>query len=327
MAENTKIQWCDHSASPWHGCQHAELPDGTPHPGCLNCYAETNAGRNPGTLGIWGSDGTRVLSKSFWTNCRRWNREAEAAGVRQSVFPSICDPFEDWQGPMMDHKGRVLRICIDDGSIVADSGAYTNVRPFTMDDARRDLFALIDECPWLDFLLLTKRPGNIRRMWLTRAGESAAAASIWSHRHNIALITSVSDQPTADELIPQLLLCGSLCPVLGVSAEPLLGPVTFRWAKWQPFGANPGDKTDELDGLRQLDWIIVGGESGGGARACDVEWIRSIVGQCKAAGVPVFCKQIGSVLAREIGSCDKKGGLMDDWPADIQCREFPNVKA
>lgn len=354
MAEATKIQWCDHSASPWHGCSEV-------HAGCDNCYARTMAKRNPATLGVWGANGTRVRSATFSEKCRRWNAQAEKAGVVRSVFPSICDPFEDWQGPILDARGQKL--------------GYTNIKyPFwpyyvigaispedgrlvTMADLRRDLFATIDACQWLRFLLLTKRPDNVLRMWPSADmfDPESEHKAYWS---NVWLLTSVSDQLTAYAMIPELLKCRDLCPVLGVSLEPMLGPVVLP----QSFLA-----------LGQRAWVIVGGESGQGARPCDAAWVRSIIKQCKAASVPVFTKQLGAYvvdrndagfeaehwtyadgpnagLPVEIGAwptperiehdlsgyrdgyqgapvrvhlSDKKGGDPAEWPADLRVRELP----
>ncbi len=171
-------------------------------------------------------------------------------------------------------------------------------------------------------------------------------------------------QQRADERIP--LLLKTPAAVRFISAEPLLGPVTFRWASWddrRPHarrvspapavlrdGAAFAGVVNELDGLRMLDWVIVGGESGTGARPCDVAWIRSIVQQCQAAGTSVFVKQMGSCLTgvnldgppysspprregflidwtcREkntFGLCDRKGGDPVDWPDDLRVRQFP----
>src|SRR5690606_12502626 len=103
-------------------------------------------------------------------------------------------------------------------------------------------------------------------------------------RPNVWLGCSVSDQATADAMIPELLKCRDLTPVLFVSAEPLLGPI---------------DLPEYLGRLRVthergIDFAIVGGESGPHARPCNLRWIRSIRDQCKAAGVPCFVKQLGS---------------------------------
>ncbi len=72
----------------------------------------------------------------------------------------------------------------------------------------------------------------------------------------------------------------------------------------------------------KLDWLIVGGESGAGARPFDVAWARSIVAQCKAADVPVFYKHGGT---SNRCSHDSKGGCLDCIPPDLRIREFPNA--
>jgi hypothetical protein len=82
--------------------------------------------------------------------------------------------------------------------------------------------------------------------------------------------------------------------------------------------------------VHKLDWVIVGGESGPGARPFDLAWGRSLVEQCKAAGVACFVKQLGakpSNSAQPGGDAfwftDKKGGDLSEWPADLRVREFP----
>lgn len=276
MGDTTKIEWADHTASPWYGCSHAVLSDGVEHPGCANCYAEAMAKRNPVTLGQWGTEGTRVKSKSFSRSCEAWNKQAERDGVRRSVFPSLCDPFESveaWDGPL--------------------------------NSWRAGLFSVIDNCPWLDFLLLTKRPQNVRKMWPDYSYHACITGDCphWNaadcdqntkYRDNVWLLASVSDQRTADELIPELMECRDLVPVLGLSMEPLLGPVDLRGAA--------------------IDWVIVGGESGPNARPMHPDWARSIRDQCQAAGVPFHFKQFGEYL------CDN---IPDDFTgAHANCIDF-----
>ena len=132
---------------------------------------------------------------------------------------------------------------------------------------------------------------------------------------NVHLGVSVEDQATANERVPVLLDCPAA--VRWVSYEPALGPVD--WTQWLAPGW-PGRCTD---GPR-LDWIVVGGESGPGARPCDVAWIRSIVEQCRAAGVKAFVKQLGSAWASANGG-DRKGGDLSRWPTDLAIRELPDV--
>lgn len=289
MGDTTKIEWADHTASPWYGCSHAVLSDGSEHEGCANCYAEALAKRNPAILGVWGTEGTRVKSKSFSRSCEAWNKQAERDGVRRSVFPSLCDPFESleaWDGPL--------------------------------NSWRAGLFDVIDNCPWLDFLLLTKRPQNVRKMWPNmlaarpmfpgmpgKLGQPMPCIVTQPHRRNVWLLASVSDQRTADDLIPELLACRDLVPVLGLSMEPLLGLIDLGAIG---VGEATGNYTNCLTGETcfpdgdvihkggAIDWVIVGGESGHHARPMHPEWVRSLRDQCQSAGVPFHFKQWGEWL-------------------------------
>ena len=87
-----------------------------------------------------------------------------------------------------------------------------------------------------------------------------------------------------------------------------------------------------------LDWVIVGGESGPGARPCDVQWIHSIKDQCEAADVPVFVKQLGArpiglpppdswhgLKRPEIRLRDRAGGDPAEWPEDLRVRQYPEA--
>ena len=79
---------------------------------------------------------------------------------------------------------------------------------------------------------------------------------------------------------------------------------------------------------KKLGWVIVGGESGPGPRPCKLEWIQSIVEDCAFAGVPVYVKQLGAVLARELGLSDRKGGgkAFGEWPAALRVRRMPRPR-
>ncbi len=265
MAENTKIAWATHTFNPWIGCSKV-------HTGCQNCYAEAQSGR----FGVsWGRNGTRrKTSKSYWRRPLAWNRKSVD---RPRIFPSLCDPFEDWPHPMQHHRGPQLTTTGKGDYYQGTVGTLDSLRLATMDDLRRDFFHLIDKTPNLDYLLLTKRPENIRRMW--PMVEEPILPDVdpgkW-YRDNCWLIYSASDQETLVSGIDHLLACSILSPVIGLSLEPLLGPV---------------DLTQYLKVRPTLDFVIVGGESGHHARPCNVEWIRSIVEQCKTAGVPCFVKQ------------------------------------
>jgi len=156
---------------------------------------------------------------------------------------------------------------------------------------------------------------------------------------NVWIGVSCENQRAADERIPELLACPSA--VRWVSAEPLLGPIDFR--RWLEIDREAGNPRWIRSGFApELDWIIVGGESGHRARPFDLDWGRSIVAQCKAAGTPVFVKQLGSrprwdpdgekwwkgPHTNADGSprfADSHGGDMAEWPDDLRIREFPVV--
>jgi protein gp37 len=130
-------------------------------------------------------------------------------------------------------------------------------------DERLKLWALIDKTRALDWLLLTKRPENMT--WM--------APPYWSPRwpSNVWAMTTVEDQQRAEERLPVLRAVPAV--VRGLSMEPLLGPVVL-----------------DLSGI---SWVIVGGESGHGARPMHPAWVRSLRDQCAEAGTPFFFKQWG----------------------------------
>jgi protein gp37 len=147
---------------------------------------------------------------------------------------------------------------------------------------------------------------------------------------NVWLGVSAENQHWTDIRIPALL--DTPAAVRFVSAEPLLGPIRLFGDLECP---GPGDvvqgwsnRTDYGTGIEHdatidagLGWVIVGGESGRGARPMHIEWARSIRDQCKAAGVPFFFKQAGAVLAREWG-VPGSGHDPDVWPEPFP-REMP----
>jgi len=271
MAENTKIEWATHSWSPIIGCSKI-------HVGCEHCYGEAQAGRHGVT---WGPNGTRrKTSEAYWRKPLGWDRKAAKTGERPRVFASLCDVFEDWDGEINDV----------DGETVWNYDNYERPRFLTIADIRGDFFRLIDRTPNINWLLLTKRPENVLRMWPPKELQVTKPFRIVQGRENVWLGVSVSDQKTADELIPELLKLRDFTPCLFVSAEPLLGCIDLELA--MPCGYYCDESVGHVDhSISRLDWLIVGGESGPKARPCNVEWIRSLAEQCKASGVPCFIKQ------------------------------------
>jgi protein gp37 len=243
MSNNTKIEWADHTFNPWEGCQKVG-------PGCDHCYAETRNARFAGGTAInWGPGAPRRrTSAANWRKPLAWNAaHAEfyaIHGHRQRVFcASLADVFDNAVDPSW----------------------------------RADLADLIQATPNLDWLLLTKRIGNVGPM-LTAMFLDGAPPNVW-------LGATIANQEEADRDIPKLLQVAVDTRFL--SMEPLLGAVDLtpmfehRAEQWSDTG---------------VDWVIVGGESGPGARPMHPHWARDLRVQCASAGVPFLFKQWGEWL-------------------------------
>ena len=169
----------------------------------------------------------------------------------------------------------------------------------------RRVFDVMAQCPQHTFQILTKRPERMQQllsMWerIGITGDHFKGKPL----PNVWLGVSVEDQTTADERIP--LLLETPAAVRWISAEPLLGPIKLTWE----------DRADGMivDKFPLLDWVVVGGESGQGARPMHPQWARDLRDQCQAAGVPFFMKQI----------CNRGRKLpFDRVPIDLQIREYP----
>ena len=161
--------------------------------------------------------------------------------------------------------------------------------------ARQSLWDLIDITPWLRWMLLTKRPENILKM--------QPASWKLNPRPNVWHGTTAENQRRADERIPILRRVPS--EVHWISAEPLLGPIDFSMHK------------------TSVDWIIVGGESGGKARRMDQRDAFEIKRQCQSYGIRFHFKQTGRVMARELGLKHKEGKDASEWPKVFRVQEFP----
>ncbi|KVO05601.1 hypothetical protein WJ69_23155 [Burkholderia ubonensis] len=263
MSENSNIEWTDHTFNPWIGCTKVS-------PACDHCYAERSTPSR--ALGVeWGAHAARRrTAPENWNLPRRWNARHEAFaaqhGRRQRVFcASLADVFDNSVDP----------------------------------EWRRDLFDLIEHTPNLDWLVLTKRIGNVASM-LREIGIDRLADNIW-------LGATIANQDEADRDIPKLLTVPARVRFL--SMEPLLGPVALprfcacgcnkplaqavREAMDGPSALNRGQTEAEIRSTLGIDWVIAGGESGPGARPMHPNWARSLRDQCSAAGVPFLFKQWG----------------------------------
>jgi protein gp37 len=252
MGEHSKIEWTDHTFNPWWGC--TKVPG---DPACHHCYAEAFSRRLG--LKVWGqAKDRRFFGDKHWNEPLKWNRKAAEEGVRRRVFcASMSDVFED--------------------------------RP-DLEAARARLWDLIAATPWLDWLLLTKRPENIARMLTLR------------ERDNVWLGTTVVTAEWAAKRIPALLQ--NEAAVRFLSCEPLVEALDL--SPW----------------IDRLDWVIVGAESGGKSRAMDEAWVRPIRDACVGAGVPFFYKQDATASGKKIPTPELDGRIWAETPRSTH-DEYP----
>lgn len=206
----------------------------------------------------------------------------------------------------------------------------------------RKVFEVMAQCEQHTFQILTKRAARMLEfMQQIDAGalkERPTFRAPWP-LPNVWLGVSVENQRFADERIPLLMVTPAA--VRFISAEPLLEEIRLtRYHQHCPEHDFPGGFcTQWHPGVRSLDWVICGGESGPGARPFNLAWAESLLDQCKQAGVPFFMKQLGS--KPQVHSCrsercthpdcgmediklrDRKGGDMQEWPENLRVREYP----
>lgn len=345
MGETTSISWTDKTFNPWEGCTKVS-------PGCSACYAETrNARFGGGTAPNWGKGRPRRrTSAANWKLPLKWNREAAAKLLSWETFRDslgVTDAKLLEGGHVKPERPRVF--CASLADWLDDEAPIAWLA---------DLLKVIRETPNLDWQLLTKRIGNfellIRDVLDLSTGPKPDAFYLWLRGWlkgeapaNVWLGTSVEDQTRAEERIHKLLAIPA--KVRFLSMEPLLGEVDLTRVNF-PTGClenvlktdvNEIAKRAGIDKINGIDWVIAGGESGKGARPCNVEWIRSLVAQCKAASAACFVKQLGADPRHNTsGTCaitgewvgitnspmtisDKKGGDMAEWPEDLRIRQFP----
>lgn len=258
-------------------------------PACDYCYAERDFDHRYGKV-KWGAGNPRVrTSPANWKKPLQWDRAASAGFFRQCL---VCGrrEFRKWDKTLPPGG---LSCCSNPGCVSLPETESTPARPRVfcasladvfdneVDPAwRSDLFALIDATPNLDWLLLTKRIGNVAK--LTRG------VSAWP---NVWLGATVVTQEEVDRDVPKLLSTPACIRFLSI--EPMLGPIVLPDCT-----GDHGCKFDGIDGhsdkpLGGVDWIIVGGESGPNARPMHPQWVRDIRDQCAASGVPFHFKQWG----------------------------------
>lgn len=304
MSTNSKIEWTDETWNPVRGCTKVST-------GCKNCYAETFAERWRGIPG-----------------------HAYEQGFDLRLVPEKLDAPLHWRKPR--------RVFVNSMSDLFHEGV-----PFEFIDR---VFAVMALTPHHTYQVLTKRPARMAEYMASQYGggawnrirgidflsgelvNSSGRCQDWP-LPNVWAGTSVENQAAADERIPHLLKCPA--PVRFLSVEPLLGQINLFCRYRDGAKCNALKIADISDGAPSGDtaihWVIVGGESGPGARPCDVQLIRDIVKQCKEAGVPCFVKQLGANIAGEQGVdyqrfIDQLANVMGRSCYRVELRGWPGVK-
>ncbi len=240
-------------------------------PGCKNCYARTLSDRYE--VGHFGAGAPRrFFGEKHWAEPLAWDRKAAKAGRRTRVFcGSMCD-FLDAE---------------------------------VAQEYRDRLYRLIEATPHLLWLLLTKRPENLRTM--------LPEAWLREPRENVALGVTAEDQERADARVPHLLACPARWRF--VSYEPAIGPLDLGFeAAWDIFdsGFSHGPAILKLDG------VIAGAESGPKARHAETKWFRSVRDQCRAAGAEFYLKQM-EVDGRLVKMPQLDGVVWAETPWEAPC--------
>ena len=229
MAEATNISWADCTFNPWVGCAYKS-------PGCLNCYAENLMDRRYHRV-KWGKGEPRSRTKT-WNDPVKWNKAAEAAGVRKKVF---CASLADWLDEEVPREWRM------------------------------DLFYLILSCPNLDWLMLTKRPENAREM-LPRGWLNNPLPNLWfgvsaeNQKYYDLRVSQMMQIPAAIRWV-------SYEPALG----PIDGLGFWEDKIWHPDWLVIGGESDQMTPARpfEIEWaeqVIVK------CRACGVAPFMKQVG-------------------------------------------------
>ncbi len=336
--DRSPIEWTDTTWNPVRGCSRVSA-------GCENCYAERVAWRFKGEGKPYEGLVREVNGRPVWT------------GQIRLLDAALNEPRR-WRKPR--------RVFVNSMSDLFHQGVPTGFID--------RVFLTMALSPQHQFQVLTKRPDRMLQYVLEAHGHRTQSLHAWVRGGgawppaNVWLGVSVEDQATADQRVP--LLLETPAAVRWVSYEPALGPVDFEpYLHCPRCGYTNDDAALHLDhnlcdgkpNPPVLDWVVVGGESGPGAREFNVRWAVDTVKACKAAGVPVFVKQIGSLPiywcagrladpdpdvpydddfcdgyeASEHGHCsmhftqrcawigDRSGRNMNEWPPAIRVREYP----
>lgn len=276
MAEQSGIEWTDSSLSLWIGCTQVS-------PACDHCYAMKIQGR----LKVEWNGPPRPAAESAWKKIDQWQRGAAR---------------------FMKEHGRRRRVFINHLSDFFDNQALPEWRD------RACLY--MEAAPDVIFILVTKRPQNVRKMvpttWLR--------GDRWPE--NVWLLTTAEDQAEYHRRVPHLMTVPGV-KTIGISFEPLLEEIilgrsisesAYERARWCQMWLRRPVADHEVG---KLAWGIIGGESGHKARPMPSPFrVSSMVSTMKAAKIAVFFKQLSQAEHDNFKEYDA-------FPRQLQIREYP----
>lgn len=291
------IEWTEDVWNPVRGCKLVSQ-------GCTNCYAMKQAHRFSGPGGKYeGLTRLRTKGGPVWT------------GEFREVPEKLDDPI---------HRKKPTTYFVNSMSDAFGEGVS--------DEFIAAIFGVMAATPQHIYQMLTKRAERLPKWFEWSAdgdrvrdtGDAIAGRMQWCHANeetwpwplpNVHLGVSV-EHPDCVSRIDELRKT----------------PASVRWVSFEPLLADIG----HID-LTDIHWIVIGGESGNGARKCDVQWIRKLVHCATEQSVAVFVKQLGAKPFSSVGDVpqhrahigqdgiwmleDRKGGDMREWPEDLRIRE------
>jgi protein gp37 len=309
MSDSSKIEWTQSDdgtpGATWNpvtGCTKVSS-------GCDHCYAETFAERWRGIPGHHFENGFDVtLRPERLGQPLRWKRP------RRIFVNSMADLFHEAVPDEYLHRVFAVMGMASQHTFIVLTKRHARMRSFLQDNCRcgRGHVPGVHLRSAMDWAGTTHSPTYV---------PGVVGADVYHRRQwplpNVWLGISAEDQKWWDIRVPALM--DTPAAVRFVSAEPLLGPIDP--ALDHECGDPPHWQCPPMP-----DWLIIGGESGPGARPMRLEWVRELLAQCREPEVKTvpFVKQLGSVLGRELGA-GPKGGDWDRWPEDLRVREFPRT--
>lgn len=337
---STSIAWTEETWNPVRGCS---MAPGSEDGGCLNCYAARMAARNlPELKSPTTGQPFAILHNTGRTKNGRPERVPRWTGVVEFIPDALSKPMH-WKRPrrvFVNSMSDLFHENLPEADILS-------------------VFQVMGKCPAHTFQILTKRQRRLLDILRGRYWRNLGHSPAMGGDHYVLLEKGAKPRPGDLEFLPNVDLGVSIenektarlriADLLNtpaarrfVSFEPALGPVDLasvlkvscpRCGLLQIPSRDQFCQgcADILVGRRRLDWVIIGGESGPRARPFNLAWLRFVISQCKAAGVPIFVKQLG---ARPISDSvmdqiwlekltDLKGENINEWPPDVRIRQYP----